>query len=195
MNFITEREIINYIHPNNSIKINYLWNPEDCPKSDIANNIIYIFPLNNNLTEEEIILNRSYIEHETAHILLTDMKEESNVEEKNYLINMIEDLRVNKYVSSLNKIFAEDIKFHSFYIYENFPEVFPYEKINYKIETIFALMLQGSCFHYKWKLSDKANKLYNHIFPLFEKWKDIDYKTKKGFSDVESLSEEIFQCF
>ena len=188
----TEKEIMNIVYPDNKIRIKYLDNEKDCPKSDLANKIIYVFNLNEANSREEFILRRFYVSHETAHILLTDLKQEYSNIEFQYLVNALEDLRINKYLSSLSDQFANDVYYHNLITSLNMPEIFPRNKFNHIMETIFTFMITETGFPLNWKLSTEANKIYNNSIFIFQKWNHIDFKSKHGFQDVLNIAHDVY---
>ena len=137
---------------------------------------------------------RAKNEHEAGHGRLTpcDKKPEWS-KTMGMLVNVLEDLRIERGVSVLSKAFEEDLKFLNRELIG---------KINAKMvsgtmkpkavdEAIMALHFEGNGCSVQWQMSGTARVLYEIAKPDFDKWADADFMTEDGFYTIVKIAETI----
>ena len=138
-------------------------------------------------------------EHEAGHARFTpsDKKPEwSNL--KGNIMNILEDLRIERGVSSLSEAFAGDIYFLNEYLIKRINDKFvngEMKHIGAKDEALTALHFEESGFNVGWKLTDKAREYYNLAEDEFRKWKNADYLSENGFYEIETITDNIIKIW
>ena len=165
-----------------------------CPSCDIDNKVIYspVLPTIIDPAIDAVIRGKNA--HEAGHGRFTpgNKKPEWSVT-KGFLINALEDLRIERGVAHLSDALADDLLALNKHGIELVCKKFQSEGANCGVinEAIFALMIKEQGGYINWQISDTAKELIELAETDFAMWKDADYTSKKGFDLIEKIADII----
>ena len=171
---------------------------EAVPYCSKAEKIIASPAFSNFINKDADRIVRGKNEHEAGHAKFTPCDKNpkwSNT--KGNLINVLEDLRIERGVSSLSEAFKGDLNFLNDYLIKRINDNFVSGKCaNCKpiTEAITALHIDNNeNSKHAWILSEKAQKYYDVAKDIFVEWKEADYLSENGFAKIEEIADRILQ--
>ena len=152
-----------------------------------------VMPTIIDVAKDKIIRGKN--EHEAGHARLTpNGKNPAWSALKGQLVNVLEDLRIEKGIKALSNAFESDIdtmngeviaKLQTRFQTGGFMGIKP---IN---EALMALHFNGNGYPAQWNVSPMAREYYDGAVDIFNEWRDADCHSKAGFAKIEEIADRI----
>ena len=167
---------------------------DDVPSCDLEKKVINspVLPCMVNPDLDRVIRGKNA--HEAGHGRLTPRNKDPKWSKvKGNLVNVLEDLRIERGVGRLSPAFKEDLAFMNTHVTQELNVKFSTEgyhrgPVN---EALLILLMRGNGFYPMWEVSEKASELVDLAIPDFEKWVEADPDTEAGFSMIEEIADAI----
>ena len=174
------------------------------PHCDLQNRTIYtpVFPTIVNPSDDKLV--RAANEHEVGHARFTPTLDELSEESKSKqnpmrhrLINSLEDLRIERGLKTLSKVFEDDLDSANRHHCEKHLTYFKtgkYQCLNPINETMVALHVNALGFPEVYgMLSPVAKRYFDDALPIYNRWMEADCTSKRGFRTIEKIADEILE--
>ena len=185
--FILGRDASNWSHV-------YIDN-NDVPCCDIENHRICSPVLPSMIDARMDAIVRGKNEHEAGHARLTPRgKDKSWSPLKSQLVNILEDLRIEKGIKALSSSIGNDLDEMNRYFIDKQQVGFQTGKYNFlkPVNEAFTAMHFTETGHSpQWTLSPEAKKYYDDAMPIFREWNNADCNTKDGFDQIEKIADRV----
>jgi len=181
-------------------------NDDVVPRCDLANRVIYtpVFPTVIDPKEDTIV--RAANEHEDGHARFTPNMEELKHRNggavvkqspiRHRLINILEDLRIERGLKTLSKAFESDLDDSNRHHCEKHLTYFKtgkYDGLKPINEAMLALHLTALGYTPSWEMKPEALRYYEDALPIFKNWEKADYLTKLGYFEIEKIADKILK--
>ena len=171
---------------------------EAVPYCDIANRCICspVMPAIADPVADKFV--RAKNEHEAGHARFTPSdKDPSWSALKGRLMNVLEDLRIEKGLAKLSAVFESDIRSMNKTLIERHQGMFRAGGVRMKAvnEALMALHFNANGFPPEWQLSEKGRTYYDVALPIFGEWKEVDCTSKEGFFALEKIADRIIEAW
>ena len=176
----------------NSWKHKYIGNAE-VPYCDHRNRLICSPAMPPMLNEDDDRMVRAKNEHEAGHARFTpEGMDESWSRLKCKLVNVVEDLRIERLVGGLSDVFKKDLHWLNDKLIDKIQNKMRAgeKKCKPVDEAIMALHFEGNGHSPKWTMSDEALALHDSAKATFDKWTGITGE-KSAFPQVLDIVDEI----
>lgn len=185
--FILGRDASNWSHV-------YIDN-NDVPCCDIENHRICSPVLPSMIDARMDAIVRGKNEHEAGHARLTPRgKDKSWSPLKSQLVNILEDLRIEKGIKALSSSIGNDLDEMNRYFIDRQQAGFQTGKYNFLKpvnEALTAMHFTETGHSPQWTLSPEAKKYYDDAMPIFREWNNADCNTKDGFDQIEKIADRV----
>ena len=167
----------------------------DVPCCDIENHRICSPVLPSMIDAKMDAIVRGKNEHEAGHARLTPHgKDKSWSPLKSQLVNILEDLRIEKGLKVLSPSIESDIDEMNRYFIDKQQAGFQTGKYNFLKpvnEALTAMHFTETGHFPQWTLSPEAKKYYDDAMPIFREWNNADCNTKDGFDQIEKIADRV----
>lgn len=167
----------------------------DVPYCDIENHRICSPVLPSMIDAKMDAIVRGKNEHEAGHARLTPRgKDKSWSPLKSQLVNILEDLRIEKGIKALSSSIGSDLDEMNRYFIDKQQAGFQTGKYNFLKpvnEAITAMHFTENGHAPQWTLSPEAKKYYDDAMPIFREWSNADCNTKSGFDQIEKIADRV----
>ena len=134
-------------------------------------------------------------EHEAGHARLTPCGKDSSWSPlKSQLVNILEDLRIEKGIKALSFSIGSDLDEMNRYFIDKQQAGFQTGKYNFLKpvnEALTAMHFTETGHFPQWTLSPEAKKYYDDAMPIFREWNNADCNTKGGFDQIEKIADRV----
>lgn len=138
-------------------------------------------------------------EHEAGHARLTPCGKDSSWSPlKSQLVNILEDLRIEKGLKVLSPSIESDIDEMNRYFIDKQQTGFQTGKYNVLKpvnEALTAMHFTENGHAPQWTLSPEAKKYYDDAMPIFREWNNADCNTKSGFDHIVKIADRVIATF
>ena len=138
-------------------------------------------------------------EHEAGHARLTPCGKDSSWSPlKSQLVNILEDLRIEKGLKVLSPSIESDIDEMNRYFIDKQQTGFQTGKYNFLKpvnEALTAMHFTENGHAPQWTLSPEAKKYYDDAMPIFREWNNADCNTKSGFDQIVKIADRVIATF
>lgn len=138
-------------------------------------------------------------EHEAGHARLTPCGKDSSWSPlKSQLVNILEDLRIEKGLKVLSPSIESDIDEMNRYFIDKQQTGFQTGKYNFLKpvnEALTAMHFTENGHAPQWTLSPEAKKYYDDAMPIFREWNNADCNTKSGFDHIVKIADRVIATF
>ena len=165
------------------------------PYCDIENHRICspVFPSMIDAKMDTIVRGKN--EHEAGHARLTPRGKDSSWSPlKSQLVNILEDLRIEKGIKALSPSIESDIDEMNRYFIDRQQTGFQTGKYSFLKplnEALTAMHFTENGHAPQWTLSPEAKKYYDDAMPIFREWSNADCNTKSGFDQIEKIADRV----
>ena len=167
----------------------------DVPYCDIENHRICSPVLPSMIDAKMDAIVRGKNEHEAGHARLTPHgKDKSWSPLKSQLVNILEDLRIEKGIKALSSSIGSDLDEMNRYFIDKQQAGFQTGKYNFLKpvnEALTAMHFTETGHFPQWTLSPEAKKYYDDAMPIFREWNNADCNTKGGFDQIEKIADRV----
>ena len=167
----------------------------DVPYCDIENHRICSPVLPSMIDAKMDAIVRGKNEHEAGHARLTPRgKDKSWSPLKSQLVNILEDLRIEKGIKALSSSIGNDLDEMNRYFIDKQQAGFQTGKYNFLKpvnEALTAMHFTETGHFPQWTLSPEAKKYYDDAMPIFREWNNADCNTKGGFDQIEKIADRV----
>lgn len=167
----------------------------DVPYCDIENHRICSPVLPSMIDAKMDAIVRGKNEHEAGHARLTPRgKDKSWSPLKSQLVNILEDLRIEKGIKALSSSIGSDLDEMNRYFIDKQQAGFQTGKYNFLKpvnEALTAMHFTETGHFPQWTLSPEAKKYYDDAMPIFREWSNADCNTKSGFDQIEKIADRV----
>ena len=167
----------------------------DVPCCDIENHRICSPVLPSMIDARMDAIVRGKNEHEAGHARLTPRgKDKSWSPLKSQLVNILEDLRIEKGIKALSSSIGSDLDEMNRYFIDKQQAGFQTGKYNFLKpvnEALTAMHFTETGHFPQWTLSPEAKKYYDDAMPIFREWNNADCNTKDGFDQIEKIADRV----
>ena len=167
----------------------------DVPCCDIENHRICSPVLPSMIDAKMDAIVRGKNEHEAGHARLTPRgKDKSWSPLKSQLVNILEDLRIEKGIKALSSSIGSDLDEMNRYFIDKQQAGFQTGKYNFLKpvnEALTAMHFTETGHFPQWTLSPEAKKYYDDAMPIFREWNNADCNTKDGFDQIEKIADRV----
>ena len=167
----------------------------DVPYCDIENHRICSPVLPSMIDAKMDAIVRGKNEHEAGHARLTPHgKDKSWSPLKSQLVNILEDLRIEKGIKALSSSIGSDLDEMNRYFIDKQQAGFQTGKYNFLKpvnEALTAMHFTENGHFPQWILSPEAKKYYDDAMPIFREWNNADCNTKGGFDQIEKIADRV----
>ena len=167
----------------------------DVPCCDIENHRICSPVLPSMIDARMDAIVRGKNEHEAGHARLTPRgKDKSWSPLKSQLVNILEDLRIEKGIKALSSSIGNDLDEMNRYFIDKQQAGFQTGKYNFLKpvnEALTAMHFTETGHFPQWTLSPEAKKYYDDAMPIFREWNNADCNTKDGFDQIEKIADRV----
>ena len=136
--------------------------------------------------------------HEAGHGRLTRAnKNPSWSALKSNVVNVLEDLRIERGVGRLSDSLESDLRTMNHQITARLQKEIQNHPGALKPgdEAMLALSMAEQGIAPLWRVSDKAQGYISAAKAAFAKWRDVDCDTPAGFAEIEKIADEVVACF
>lgn len=138
-------------------------------------------------------------EHEAGHARLTPRGKDSSWSPlKSQLVNILEDLRIEKGLKVLSSSIESDIDEMNRYFIDKQQTGFQTGKYNFLKpvnEALTAMHFTENGHAPQWTLSPEAKKYYDDAMPIFREWNNADCNTHNGFDHIVKIADRVIATF
>ena len=165
------------------------------PYCDIENHRICspVFPSMIDARMDTIVRGKN--EHEAGHARLTPRGKDSSWSPlKSQLVNILEDLRIEKGIKALSPSIESDIDEMNRHFIDRQQTGFQTGKYSFLKplnEALTAMHFTENGHAPQWTLSPEAKKYYDDAMPIFREWSNADCNTKSGFDQIEKIADRV----
>ena len=165
------------------------------PYCDIENHRICspVFPSMIDAKMDTIVRGKN--EHEAGHARLTPRGKDSSWSPlKSQLVNILEDLRIEKGIKALSPSIESDIDEMNRHFIDRQQTGFQTGKYSFLKplnEALTAMHFTENGHAPQWTLSPEAKKYYDDAMPIFREWSNADCNTKSGFDQIEKIADRV----
>ena len=165
------------------------------PYCDIENHRICspVFPSMIDARMDTIVRGKN--EHEAGHARLTPRGKDSSWSPlKSHLVNILEDLRIEKGIKALSPSIESDIDEMNRHFIDRQQTGFQTGKYSFLRpvnEALTAMHFTETGHFPQWTLSPEAKKYYDDALPIFREWNNADCNTKGGFDQIEKIADRV----
>lgn len=165
------------------------------PYCDIENHRICspVFPSMIDARMDTIVRGKN--EHEAGHARLTPRGKDSSWSPlKSQLVNILEDLRIEKGIKALSPSIESDIDEMNRYFIDRQQTGFQTGKYSFLKplnEALTAMHFTENGHAPQWTLSPEAKRYYDDAMPIFREWSNADCNTKSGFDQIEKIADRV----
>ena len=167
----------------------------DVPCCDIENHRICSPVLPSMIDARMDAIVRGKNEHEAGHARLTPHgKDKSWSPLKSQLVNILEDLRIEKGIKALSSSIGSDLDEMNRYFIDKQQAGFQTGKYNFLKpvnEALTAMHFTETGHFPQWTLSPEAKRYYDDAMPIFREWNNADCNTKGGFEQIEKIADRV----
>lgn len=169
------------------------------PSCDVNKKVIYSPLFGANISENEDTIVRAKQEHETLHALLTPEYGGPTWSKLKYnIVNLIEDMRIEKAGAKINPIFGKDITYlrHLLGNSLNHKISSGVEKFTKPLDEALSVMQNSeySC-PPQWKVSEEAQQYVEAAYPILQEWRKIeDFDKKQGYYKVVEIADRVIEA-
>ena len=171
------------------------------PHCNIAKQVIYSPIMPPLLNPKHDMIVRGKNEHETGHAKITPLiaGQEKWSKMKSFVINNLEDLRVERYVKTCSDSYQADLqelwdttfnqlktKLHDPAFHDKLPPI---------NEALLALHAHERGSEIDWTMSPEAMQYYKDALPIYKQWAKADYEHKSGFKSIVDLTDQILDVW
>lgn len=168
---------------------------EEVPYCDIENHRICSPVLPSLIDARMDAIVRGKNEHEAGHARLTPRGKGSSWSPlKSQLVNILEDLRIEKGIKALSSSIESDLDEMNRYFIDKQQTGFLTGKYNFLKpvnEAITAMHFTENGHVPLWTLSPEAKKYYDDALPIFREWNNADCNAKGGFDQIEKIADRV----
>lgn len=141
---------------------------------------------------------RAKNEHEAGHGRFTpsDMPSEWG-KAKCHLVNILEDLRIERGLATLSPVFGDDLSFLNNYLIGKIQagHISGEMKQSVLMEAFTMLHIHGNGQDAQWMPDPMAQTLYDAAVDEFDKWMDASYTDEAGFYQIVSVADKVLDIF
>ena len=165
------------------------------PYCDIENHRICspVFPSMIDARMDTIVRGKN--EHEAGHARLTPRGKDSSWSPlKSQLVNILEDLRIEKGIKALSPSIESDIDEMNRHFIDRQQTGFQTGKYSFLKpvnEALTAMHFTENGHAPQWTLSPEAKRYYDDAMPIFREWSNADCNTKSGFDQIEKIADRV----
>ena len=165
------------------------------PYCDIENHRICspVFPSMIDARMDTIVRGKN--EHEAGHARLTPRGKDSSWSPlKSQLVNILEDLRIEKGIKALSPSIESDIDEMNRHFIDRQQTGFQTGKYSFLKplnEALTAMHFTENGHAPQWTLSPEAKKYYDDAMPIVGGWGNADCNAKSGFDEIEKIADRV----
>lgn len=171
------------------------------PSCYIEGKKIYSPSFGNNINEHEDRLVRGKCGHEALHARLTPHGKKAEWGKlKGHLVNMLEDLRIEKACNIISPVIAGDIKYLNGVCFGDIQKTMVENQAVGKMpepiaEALIAMHAMENGFMPQWTVSEEAQKYIDASYDIIKEWRDVDnICDKKCFEGIEKIADRAWDA-